>query len=150
MQAYRKRTPVPDVPQDNPWSLTYRKRTLVPELAEGATPALHPCLLLFYCPQAHPLRWVGLPFLPRIIQNKRPMEHSPWALKSSSKILTIVSFQHQRINIRCSIRKTGSDQTVANASGSERRVLIPCFSLFVRGFCFCLFFLPLNSVLIRG
>ncbi len=50
--------------------------------------------------------------------NEQTVSPYPY-LKSSSKILTIVSFQHQRINIRCSIRKTGSDQTVAHASGSE-------------------------------
>ena len=36
------------------------------------------------------------------------------------------------------------ERTVAHASGSERIVLIPCFSVFVRGKCFCL--LGLNSV----
>lgn len=33
----------------------------------------------FYCLQAHPLCWVGLPFTLASIKNKRPMERSPWA-----------------------------------------------------------------------
>ena len=68
----------------------------VPELVKGAqrsfvrnerrmslvlAPRLR-CLLLFYCLQAHPLCWVVLLFTLASFKNKRPMERSPWALKS--------------------------------------------------------------------
>ena len=61
MQAYRKDSLGPEFNGQFDKLTDRTEGTPVPELAEGATSALHPCLLLFYCPQAHPLRWVGLP-----------------------------------------------------------------------------------------
>ena len=66
--------------------LTDRKKPSGPELAEGRPAALlsssrmlGSILVLYYCLQAHPLRWVGLPFTLTSFKNKRPMERSPWA-----------------------------------------------------------------------
>ena len=92
----------------------------------------------FYCLQAHPLRWVGLPFSFSSIKNKRPMEHSPWALKPF----------------------TNPNQDVSSFRVNPWQILLlplvllsmsllmsfPCFSVLIRGKFFCFRFLAHPSL----
>ena len=74
-------------------------------------------LILHYCPQTRPLRWVGLPFWLASCKSKRPMGTQSMGLRAFTNPNRIwcfpsvlirgyaysFAFQHQRINIRSSL-----------------------------------------------
>ena len=69
---------------------------LSPSLKNGG-----PSLVFIIALKPIPLRWVGLHFLPRILQAHRPMERSPWALNSHINYFYASSFPVPTICLVC-------------------------------------------------